>query len=169
MKADGEYGEFFPISFSPYAYNETTAMEIFPLSKAEVLAKGWRWQDNLPGTYGKETIKVADLPDDIKDVNLEISQAILACEDCGKNYKIIPQELSFYKKLNLPLPRRCPYCRHLDRIKRRTPQRLWQRQCGCEKENHQHQGRCENKFETSYSSDRPEKIYCEECYQKEIY
>lgn len=28
---------------------------------------------------------------------------------------------------------------------------------------------CQNEFETSYSPDRPEIIYCEKCYQQEIY
>lgn len=33
MKADGERGEFLPEWASPFGYNETVAMEYFPLSK----------------------------------------------------------------------------------------------------------------------------------------
>jgi len=28
---------------------------------------------------------------------------------------------------------------------------------------------CPNEFETSYAPDRPEIIYCESCYNKEVY
>lgn len=39
MQADDKWGEFFPITMSPFAYNETVAQEYFPLSKEEALAK----------------------------------------------------------------------------------------------------------------------------------
>jgi len=39
MEADGERGEFFPITMSPFAYNETIAQEYFPLGKAEIIEK----------------------------------------------------------------------------------------------------------------------------------
>ncbi|MFA6533637.1 MAG: hypothetical protein WCT37_00525 [Patescibacteria group bacterium] len=161
MKADGEYGEFFPVAMSPYAYNETVAQEYYPLTRKEVLAKGWRWQDNLPGTFGKETVQWENIPDDIKDAPAGLAKEILACQNCQKNYKLIPQEISFYQKQNLPLPRLCPLCRHLERIKLRNPRRLYHRQCM--------RPGCANEFETTYAPDRPEKVYCEECYRKEIY
>ncbi|MEI8092157.1 MAG: hypothetical protein WCG98_08430 [bacterium] len=37
MEADGERGEFFPTSLSPFGYNETVAMEYFPLTKEEAM------------------------------------------------------------------------------------------------------------------------------------
>ncbi|HEY5713828.1 MAG TPA: hypothetical protein VIT68_00580, partial [Candidatus Gracilibacteria bacterium] len=40
MKETREWGEFFPISLSPFAYNETVAQEYFPLSKEEALVRG---------------------------------------------------------------------------------------------------------------------------------
>lgn len=169
MTADGEYGEFFPIAESLYCYNETVAYEYYPLTKEEVLAKGWKWQDNLPGTFGKETMKPESIPDDIKDVPGNIAQEILACINCRKNYKVIPQEVEFYRQQNIPLPRYCPFCRHLGRIKQRNPRWLWHRQCRCESANHGHTGRCSAEFETPYAPDRPERVYCQECYQKEIY
>lgn len=48
MQETGAYGEFFPISFSPFAYNETMAQEHFPLTKDEALAKGFAWRDPDP-------------------------------------------------------------------------------------------------------------------------
>jgi len=71
--------------------------------------------------------------------------------------------------LNLPLPRLCPNCRHYQRLAQRNPLKLWHRQCMCKKENHEHNGKCEVEFETSYAPERPEIIYCERCYQQEVY
>ena len=39
-EATGSWGEFFPIEFAPYSYNETVAQEYFPLSKEEILRQG---------------------------------------------------------------------------------------------------------------------------------
>lgn len=175
MKADGEYGEFFPIKYCHSAYNETTANLWYPMTREEVLAKGWQWQDNLPGTYGKETLASAEIPDDIKDVPDSVTGKILACESCTKNYKIIPQELKFYKSQKYPIPRQCFECRRLARMHQRNPRAFWKRQCMCDGEgagngaDHGHDGRCQAEFATSFNPDRPEIVYCENCYQKTVY
>ncbi|MFA5076344.1 MAG: hypothetical protein WC480_02925 [Patescibacteria group bacterium] len=169
MQKTGEWGQFFPVAMSPFAYNETSAMDHFALTKEEVLAKGWRWKDDLPGIFGKETIKADSLSDNIKKIDNKILKETIACIDCARNYKIIKPELSFYQKQNLPLPRQCPDCRYVNRFKQRNPHKLWPRQCMCEQSEHGHTGRCSNEFQTSYAPDRPEKVYCEECYRKEVY
>ena len=158
-KQNGEYGKFFPFTSSPYGYNTTVALEPinYPLSKEEVKKIGGWWQKDVPGTFGQETIK--DLPDNIKEVSDDILKEILACENCGKNYKIISEELKFYQKLNLPLPRLCPDCRYFNRLKRRNPHQLYQRQCA----------KCGQDINTTYAPERPGTVYCEECYRKEVY
>lgn len=83
------------------------------------------------------------------------------CKNCQKNFKIVKQKLDYYRKHVIPVPQECPDCRYSARIKLRSPRRLWHRQC-------MNEG-CNNEFETTYSPDRPEKVYCEECYHKEIY
>jgi len=50
MKSMGEFGEFFPITMSPFAYNETLAQDYMSLSKEEVLARGWSWKDEDEGS-----------------------------------------------------------------------------------------------------------------------
>ncbi|MEK9138624.1 MAG: hypothetical protein AAB393_15990, partial [Bacteroidota bacterium] len=45
MRATGEWGEFFPVNISPFAYNETVAQEFFPLSKQEILHRRWPWRE----------------------------------------------------------------------------------------------------------------------------
>lgn len=162
------YGEFYPAELSVFGYNETIAPEQFPLSREEALTRGFKWQDNLQRTEGKETLKPEDIPDAFSDVSETITSEILSCIECKRNYKIVPNEYIFYKKMNTPIPRRCFHCRHAARIARRNPFKLWHRSCMCEKDGHEHTGKCSNEFETSYAPDRPEIVYCEKCYQREV-
>jgi len=108
MRKTGEYGEYFPGSLSPFGYNESSAMLYYPLSKEDALRQGYSWNDAMPETKGKETIQWTAVPDRIDDCDESITGQILACVKCGRNYKIIKQELRLLKKLGLPLPRSCP-------------------------------------------------------------
>jgi len=105
---------------------------------------------------------------------------VFACIECKRNYKIVPNELIFYRKMQIPIPKRCFYCRHTARVARRNPFKLWHRKCMCDptsqsydgqsKINHFHgKEKCTVEFETSYAPDRPEIVYCEKCYQQEVY
>ncbi len=164
------YGEFYPVELSPFGYNETIAQEQFPMSREDAYARGFKWQDNLQRTINKETLKPEDIPQSIQDIGDDILNEILKCTQCERNYKIVPNELIFYRQMEIPIPRLCFYCRHSTRLARRNPFKLWHRECMCEKENHTHgAGKCEVEFETSYSPDRPEIVYCEKCYQQEVY
>ncbi|MFH0819081.1 MAG: zinc-ribbon domain containing protein [Patescibacteria group bacterium] len=169
MQATGEYGEFFPLNISPFAYNESLANDFYPLSKAEVMQKGLYYSENLPQVTGKETIKTEDIPDQIINITEEICQKVLICKECSRNYKIIKQEYNYYKQHDIPLPRECMYCRYKKRMTKVNQANLWHRQCDCTQPDHGHAGRCTNEFETTYSPDRKELVYCEDCYRKEIY
>ena len=168
------YGEFFPSELSPFCYNETIAQEYFPLTKEEALNKGYTWKDKEGKKYTID-IKAEDIPDSIKDVKDDITGKVVECghkgecnDQCTEAFKIVPQELQFYKRMNLPLPHLCPNCRHYQRLGQRNPLKLWHRQCMCEKDHSNHDGRCSNEFETPYSPDRKEIVYCEQCYNAEI-
>jgi len=171
MKEEKVYGEFFPKNFSSLGYNESSALYEFPLSKEEALAQGFGWEDTERGTYGKETIDWKNFPDSVQDLpnDFDVNKEVFVCTDCNKNYRVITNELGFYKRMNLPLPRTCPECRYMARIEARGPNKLWKRACMCILSNHGHEGNCPNEFQTSYAPDRSEKIYCESCYNKEVY
>ena len=171
MKEEEIYGNFFPREFSLFGYNESAAINEFPLTKEEVLAKGFKWEDTPRGTYGKETIEWKNFPDSILELpeNFDVNQEVFVCFDCKKNYRVIPDELTFYKRMQIPIPRTCPECRHLRRVEARGPNKLWHRQCMCDIERHGHAGKCETEFETSYAPERPEIVYCEACYNREVY
>lgn len=161
MKNTGEFGEFFPPSIAPVYYNETQGNLYIPLTKKEVLVKGWHWEETPTGTFGKETIQAKDIPDKITDIPDSYLKEIFTCIECSKNYNISQNELLFYQKENIPLPRKCPNCRYKRRFDMRPARKLWHRVCMKEG--------CKNEFETCYAPDRPEKVYCESCYQEEIY
>ncbi|MCD6221224.1 hypothetical protein J7K25_03600 [bacterium] len=151
-----KYGEFFPIELSPFGYNETAAQDYFPLSKKQAQDFGYPWSDYESRI--KYQFSNYKIPNDIKDVDEDILDKILKCEITGKAYKIIPMELDFYRKMGLPIPRRCPLQRHKDRLAFLPPRKLYKRKCD----------KCGKEILTIYSPDRPEIVYCETCYLKEV-
>ncbi len=153
MKKTGEWGEFFPISFSPFGYNETAAYEYFPLTKEEAIKKGYPWKDEESTT--KYEGPVVELPDSIDEVGDDVCEQVLTCSHDGKHYKIQGLEFEFYKKMGIPIPRKCPQCRYQERLRSRPPHRLFDRKCGS----------CGVDVKTAFES---EKVFCESCYFKEL-
>jgi hypothetical protein len=168
MKRDCEWGEFFPIIMSPFAYNESVASMYHPLNKKEAIDKGYRWLEE-----DKKDFQIAEIS--IPDKSEEITQIMigktLSCEctgclgcasnrKCLRNYKIIKQEFDYYKNQNIPIPNRCPRCRLFERFQKVNPRKLWSRKCmkaGCNKE-----------FKTAYDPIKQDIIYCRECYNDAV-
>lgn len=140
MKKTGEWGEFFPVALSSFAYNETIANEYFTLSKGEVLERGWRWKES----EGAENSGATDA---------------VRCEVTGKPFRIVGPEKKLYERFGLKLPKRSPVQRHLDRLGRRNLMQLWEAECD----------KCGVDLETTYGEENDVKIYCEKCYREEVY
>jgi len=161
-----KYGEFFPVDMAPFAYNESICQEYKTKTKDQAQAEGYRWREPDMKNY-TPTILPNQLPSDIKDVKDNILNEVIACghlgqcnQQCTTAFKIIPDELSFYRLHNVPLPTLCPNCRHYERLANREPIKLWHRKC-------MNEG-CQNEFETSYAPNRPEIVYCLDCYRREV-
>ena len=103
-------------------------------------------------------MKKEDIPDSINDVQDSIVDEVIECAECQRPYRIIDRELALLRRFGLPIPRKCPNCRHKERLTRINPPRLWDRKCD----------RCGADIKTSYAPERPEKIYCAKCYQEEF-
>ncbi|MBI2889091.1 MAG: hypothetical protein HYY10_04170 [Candidatus Liptonbacteria bacterium] len=181
------YGEFFPVEFSPFAYNETLAQECFSLTKEEADTRGYQWREPETKHY-RITKPPDDIPGHIKDADDSICSEVIGCahgglckHQCATAFKVLREELQYYKKRNIPLPRLCPNCRHYERLAQRNPLKLWHRRCMCSGMNsverraysntvaHSHgNSPCPNEFETPYAPERKEIIYCESCYNSEI-
>ncbi len=173
------YGEFFPPEFSLFAYNESYAADFFPLSREQAEQQGLAWYEPQPNLH-IPTIAAKDLPDNLEEINDSILQEIIACDACAKPFRIARAELSLLRRFGLPIPRQCPNCRYRERFSRVNPPSLYPRVCQCagtqsangayaNTAEHIHGSEaCPNEFETSYALDRPEIIYCEQCYNAEV-
>lgn len=154
MENTGEWGEFFPIQLCIFPYNTSLAQDYFPITEAEAKAKGYYWHDP------QKTKKPSEyhLPSSLEEIDDSIIQKTLACDTCGTNYKIIDQELKLSRKIGVIPSRLCPDCRSKELISWKNPRKLWARTCDS----------CGIAIQTTYAPDRPERVYCEACYLREI-
>ncbi|MDH4358662.1 MAG: hypothetical protein OEV37_01775 [Candidatus Berkelbacteria bacterium] len=172
MSKDKEWGEYFPSWSAPFCYNETMANTWFPKSRDEAVKLDAKWQDNdyIPnysGDYYSPKDKIEEYIGN-KEEQEKMVEGVLKCEVSGKPFKIMPQELNFYIENKIAIPTKHYEVRYLERFNLRNPRKLYRRQCMCEEPGHNHEGRCKIEFEATYAPDRPEKIYCENCYQKTV-
>ena len=157
MKEQGVYGDFLPPAVSPFGYNETLAKEYFPEDEASATEKGFQWQHEATGIFGKETITNDNMPQTIEEVDDSILKEVLVDEKTNQNFRITAGELSFHRQMGIPLPRRSFETRHQDRMSKRNPRNIWKRKTNDGKE-----------VWTTYAPDRPETILSEEEYQQRI-
>jgi Zn ribbon nucleic-acid-binding protein len=143
-----KYGEFFPTEFSPFPYNDTLAQRFFPMPFTEAEKKNY-----------VITKKAEELPDHIKDAPQSILSEVIGCKTCGRGYKLISFEFEFLKRMNLPLPRQCPFCRIKEKLDQWVKEsRIVDRVCS----------QCGAEFETHYPKEDVEYILCKKCYQHEV-
>ncbi|MDC0358511.1 hypothetical protein OAO01_06815, partial [Oligoflexia bacterium] len=157
MRETGEWGEFFPPELSPFGYNETIADEYFPLSRAEVLKRGWNWREEPESETSAALVVAPNEP--VRALDESILGAIYRCRDTGKPYRVIKPELQFYHRMQLPLPDTSPAARHKLRVKLRNPCILLNRSCS----------RCKAPIVTTYAPERSKQVLCEACYLGKIY
>lgn len=160
MQRTKEWGRFFPRGSSPFGYNETVAQDYYPLGRNEALAQGFQWkerEEEIPDVA--KVIPAEKLPDSIDDIPDDVLRWAIRCEATKRPFLINKRELDFYRRLRLPLPRYHPDERHRRRMALLNPRTLWKRQCA----------KCKKAIQTTYAPERPEKVYCEECYLKEVY
>ena len=191
MKRTGEWGEFFPASLSLFAYNESVAQDYFPLSEVEAIERGSKWYYRPKRDY-KISMNSGDIPETIQETGDHILQETIGCvsqesvetknkyTNCTTAFRITEAELGLYRKMNIPIPQKCSPCRRQDRMAMRNPRRLQHRTCQCAGKSSEYEiysnisshfhgsSHCPNEFETSFAPDRPEIVYCEQCYQSEI-
>lgn len=152
-----KYGEFFPPEFSSFPYSDSNGFRFIPKTKSEALVEGFNWVDKNENTY-TATIKIGELPQTISDTDENILKEIIECESCSRGYKIVLGELNILKKLNMPLPSKCPKCREKRRFDNTNKPFL--RETKCDK--------CKKEIRTAHTQESGKIIYCEKCYQGEF-
>lgn len=158
MQGTGEWGEYLSYKLAPCCYNETVAMEYFPLSKEEAQNLGASWYEGVKTVSNIASSEVV-LPDTIEGVTEDICNVTLKCAVMQKDFKVLPAELAFYKRAGIPIPRRCPDQRHNDRLANHDFFRTYKDICS----------NCGTNIDTVYLPGSQPKVYCEKCYLKFMY
>lgn len=81
------------------------------------------------------------------------------CTKCAGFFEIVDKDIEFYRKHNLPVARKHPDERYIYRMKLRNERKIYDRICD----------KCGKDIKTTFSTYRGEIVYCEKCYNKEIY
>ena len=94
MREKGEYGEFFPMELSYFPYEDSMSQDYFPK------------EDKITPPPQGNFSEISEMPDDLAAANLyDIAQKTYRCPATNKLFRFQKQELEYYKKMRLPLPR----------------------------------------------------------------
>lgn len=157
---NGEYGEFPPFSFSTFAYNGSQADFVFPLNKEEVERLGALWQPDLEiDTGGIPILDKNEISDSIQDINDSILNKAILCEETNRPFRIVNSELKFYRDNKIPLPTVHPHRRIKKRFDYIGNYRMYDGICES----------CGKEIKTFYKPKQDWRLFCDECYKKEVY
>ena len=160
MIEDSEWWEFFPSSLSPFGYNETTAHEYYPLDRNSSNLKWFKWSNyEYPDLNVEKVIPANKLPENIGDIPDDILNWAIECDVTNRPFRITAQELDFYRKNSIPIPKIHPDQRHIDRLAKTDPRKIYHRICD----------NCSVDIQSCYSEEKQKTVYCEICYNSEIY
>ncbi len=155
MTSTWEWWEFFPMTISTFWYNESAAQDHYPKDKSETMAIWAKWSDfENPKPEVSKIIPSSKLPTTIWEIPDDIVNWAIECENTKKPFRIIRQELDFYRKHDLPIPRLHPDERHKRRLELRNDRIIYDRKCDS----------CWVDIRTTFAPDRTEKVFCEKCY-----
>jgi hypothetical protein len=142
---------------SPFGYNETLVNDYFPLEKEEAFASGFRRSDYeslIPQV--EKIVEGNQISDDILMIGDEMLSTAIRCEVSGRPFLMIKPELDFYRKHNLPIPKKHPDVRYAERIALRNERKLHKENCST----------CGKEMISSIAVHDGVKVLCEVCYDK---
>jgi hypothetical protein len=135
MQTTGEWGEFFQHTLSPFGYNETPVFMEDPLLRDDVIRLWYAWQETSYDPVIPEWVTVIERKNFSPDAweklvdNPDITKSILICETSGRPFRLVTQEVQFYKKYAIALPSKHPDVRAHERIALRPWKTLYLRAC----------------------------------------
>jgi hypothetical protein len=125
MTKTGEWGEAFPMHLSPVPYNLSLAQRYFPLSEGDCKIKGLRYE-LLSDSSVANALEGLQLTDGLP----QSDETLTVCStESKRHFRITKQELQWYRKFNVPLPRTTYFERMEARAKLLGPVRLLERRC----------------------------------------
>lgn len=160
MLKTGEWGNYFPLAIAPFAYNETIAQTFYPLDKAKAKESGLLWiEEQDEPLHVEKKIPAERLPDTVDQIPDDILHWAITGMKTERPFKLIPQELTFYREQGIPIPRYHQEERYSARMALSNPRTLYKRQCM----------KTGQEIWTTYAPNRPEVVYSEEAYLAEVY
>lgn len=160
MLKRGEYSDGPGFEFSAQAYNFSIGHIRFPLSNEEIVNLGG-YVAKAPETKvdGLAILNTDQLPQTIEEVSDDILNKAIKCEISSRPFKIIASELAFLKRIGMPLPTVHPSVR-MEKRWIFSPV-VYKNKTNCNK--------CNKEIRTIFDSKEEFILYCESCYQKEVY
>ena len=160
MLRRGEYGDGLGFEFSAQAYNFSGVQISYPLEKNIVEKLGGYWAEE-PETNAGDTkvIKAQEVPETIEEVSDDAINTAIECEVTGRPFRITASELEFYRRRKLPLPTVQPSVR-MENNTRLIPYGIkYKTVCA----------KCKNDMYSLFDPEENYILYCETCYQEEVY
>jgi hypothetical protein len=155
----GEYSDGPGFEFSPQAYNFSIGQILYPLNEEQIKKFGGYIAEEPETNVGDiEILKKDQIPQTINEVTDDILNKAISCEITNRPFKIIPSELSFLRRMGLPLPVTHPSVRMSSRWKISPVGKKYQTKCK----------KCDKDMETLFDPEENYIMYCEKCYQQEV-
>ena len=160
MVDSGEYGIPFYGKFSqtPIQHSGAHFFQDFPKEYYEKLS-AVNFDPALDGAYGnwegKKFHDVSEIPTHIKDVDDELKMKAFLDKEIDRPFKLFPQELAFYKKFGIRVPKRHFIARVEDLWSEMNLFDFGKRECE----------KCSKEITVAKNKKFPNrKLYCKECY-----
>jgi len=100
---------------SLFGYNETVAQEYFLLTEQQAQKQDFCWSNyKIPLPKVDKVISAKHLPESIDDIPDDILNWAIECEVTKVPFRIVSQELEFYRKYSISIPKRHPNQRYND-------------------------------------------------------
>lgn len=164
MLARGEYGEFFPLNFSPVYFLQSASVMYWLSGEAEAKQLGAAVYDpSSADAIGEGKIDVskarssADIPDSIDEIDDSWCGVPIRDEQLGRYFTFLKPEIALYKQLRVAPPNKHFIRRISEMIQEANSAVFEEKTCA----------KCGKKMIVSVNRTFPEKtVYCTECFNK---
>ncbi len=159
MLRRGEYGKTFPLQFSSYPYNASLSAIVFPLSEEDVgKINGWKHEAKSAITNDISAISFREVPVSIDEVQDSLLDIAIIGKTQNKPFRLIKDELAFYRNKRLPVPIEAPYTRMTKRFEHVNYFKVHNDKCD----------KCDKEILAGSTHKNGFRPYCEECYREEM-
>lgn len=160
MLERGEYEDGLGLEFSAQAYNFSLGQIFFPLSNNEIIKLGGYVAEEPETNAGNiKMLSIEEIPQTINETTDEILNIAIKCEITGKPFRVTASELQFYKTMRLPLPTTHPVVRLEENLKITPYGSKYSTNCV----------KCQKAINSIFDPKKDFILYCEQCYQQEVY